>query len=261
MRQDPGMTALRYVALGDSYTIGTSVEEADRWPNQLVRRLTGGDGPALLELVANLGANGFTSGDVIEVELPRLDGLRPDFASLLIGVNDVVQGVPAATYRRNAARILDALLARLPATRIVAVATPDYTVTPQGASFGEPGRQSDLIAGNNAILRELAAPRGVAFVDLFELSRRAANDRTLVARDGLHPSGAQYALRARSPAERSPPTFAPFSANRRDSAVPFPPRCCGSSVSLRPPSRCCSGWPRSWERPTWPATCRASALR
>ena len=51
--------------------------------------------------MANLGVNGFTSRDVIEVELPQLAALRPDFVTLLIGVNDVVQGVPEATYRQN----------------------------------------------------------------------------------------------------------------------------------------------------------------
>ena len=189
------MTAasLRYVALGDSYTIGTSVaEESQRWPDQLVAAL-GGTPPAL-ELVANLGVNGFTSRDVIEVELPRLDELRPDFASLLIGVNDVVQGVPSDRFRANATLILDDLLARLPAERIVTVATPDYTVTPKGAAYGDPRRQSAGIETNNAILRELAEARGIAFVDILDLSRRAAGDRSLVADDGLHPSGAQYAL-------------------------------------------------------------------
>src|SRR4051794_21487516 len=102
MPEDQAMTALRYVALGDSYTIGTSVAESDRWPNQLARRLAEGSGAAGLDLVANLGVNGFTSGDVVNVQLPRLAGIRPEFASLLIGVNDVVQGVPTATYGSNA---------------------------------------------------------------------------------------------------------------------------------------------------------------
>ena len=187
------MTPLRYVALGDSYTIGTALERAsDRWPDRLVAAL-GGQPPAL-ELVANLAVNGFTARDVIEVELPRLDGLRPDFASLLVGVNDVVQGVPPAAYRANAERILDTLLGSLAATRIVTVATPDYTVTPQGASYGDPAVQAAGIRTNNAILRELATERGIAFVDIHDLSLRATDDRSLVADDALHPSGAQYAL-------------------------------------------------------------------
>ena len=115
--------SLRYVALGDSYTIGTatrSVEE--RWPDQLVARL-GADGPEL-DLVANLGVNGYTSRDLIEAELPELGALRPAFATLLVGVNDVVQGVPEATYVQNAGHILDDLLVALPADRILADARP-----------------------------------------------------------------------------------------------------------------------------------------
>lgn len=195
MPEHQAMTALRYVALGDSYTIGTGVAEPDRWPNQLARRLAAEDPAApRLDLVANLGVNGFTSGDVIEIELPRLSALRPDFASLLIGVNDVVQGVPVVNYRSNAERILDALVARLPPNRIVTVATPDYTVTPRGASFGDPQQQSDGIATSNGILQALAEARGIVLVDIFDLSLRAGSDRALVAGDGLHPSGAQYAL-------------------------------------------------------------------
>ena len=184
---------LRYVALGDSYTIGTALERADeRWPDRLVAAL-GGD-PPILELVANLGVNGFTSGDVIANELPRLEPLRPDLVSVLVGVNDVVQGVPETTYRANVETILDALLARLRPDRILAVSTPDYTVTPSGADYGDPVRQAAGIRRNNAILRDASSARGIAWVDIHELSLRAADDRTLVAGDGLHPSGAQYRL-------------------------------------------------------------------
>lgn len=187
-----GTAGIRYVALGDSYTIGTSVTQAERWPDQLVGRLASTSTP--LRLVANLGVNGFTSRDVIDVQLPRLPELDPEFASVLIGVNDVVQGVRADAFEENAARILDDLLGRLPSTRIVVVSTPDYTVTPQGASYGEPDSQRAGIVANNAILARLAAERGIAFVDIFEISRRAATERDLVAEDGLHPSGAQYDL-------------------------------------------------------------------
>ena len=120
---DPG---LRYVALGDSYTIGTSVATAERFPDQLVAAL-GPDEPSLA-LIANLGVNGYTSADLIRDELPALDGLEPEFVTVLIGVNDVVQGVPADRYEANVVTILDALLARLPPDRIVTIAIPDYTV-------------------------------------------------------------------------------------------------------------------------------------
>jgi acyl-CoA thioesterase-1 len=187
-----GGLGLRYVALGDSYTIGTSVGLDERWPNQLVEAL--GTSPPTLGLIANLGVNGFTSRDVIDVELPQLDGLRPEFLTLLIGVNDVVQGVPADDFRRNATAILDDLVGRVGAGRIIVVTTPDYTVTPAGADYGDPARQAAAIRANNDILGGLATARGIDVVDIYDISLRAGSDRSLVAGDGLHPSGAQYAL-------------------------------------------------------------------
>lgn len=179
---------LRYVALGDSYTIGTSVLKDERWPEQLVRRVPG------LVLLANLGVNGFTSRDVIDAELPQLPALQPDFITLLIGVNDVVQGVPEATYRHNAEQILEELRRIAGANRIVVVTTPDYTVTPAGADYGDPAQQAADIRTNNAIITELATARGIVVIDIYDISLGAATDRSLVAGDGLHPSGMQYAL-------------------------------------------------------------------
>jgi lysophospholipase L1-like esterase len=189
-----GGRVLRYVALGDSYTIGTATRSPDeRWPDQLIARLARSPSPSThLQLVANLGVNGFTSRDLIEVELPQLDSLRPEFATVLIGVNDVVQGVPEATYRENVSAILDELLGRLPPTRLVVVTTPDYTVTPRGADYGDPAGQAGAIRRFNSAISEHSAQRGIAVIDIHAISIEAANDPTLVADDGLHPSGVQY---------------------------------------------------------------------
>jgi acyl-CoA thioesterase I len=184
---------LRYVALGDSYTIGTALDDATkRWPAQLVAALAG-NRPALI-MTRNLGTDGYTSADLIEVELPLLHSLDPEFVTVLIGVNDVVQGVPVATYRSHLVTIFDTLLERLPPSRILVVTTPDYTVTPRGADYGDPATESAAIAANNRILEQVAGARGLTVVDVFDLSRRADDDLSLVAGDGLHPSGSQYAL-------------------------------------------------------------------
>lgn len=178
---------VRYVALGDSYTIGTSVSEGERWPNQLAARIPE------LELVGNPAVNGYTSADLIDRELPVLDELGPELVTVLIGVNDVVQGVPDGVYAANVAVILDRLLEIVPANRIVCVATPDYTRTPSGVDYGPPEARSDAIVRFNAILREACEQRGGAFVpEIFEISLRVADDPALVATDGLHPSGQQY---------------------------------------------------------------------
>jgi lysophospholipase L1-like esterase len=180
---------VRFVALGDSYTIGTAVTEAERWPNQLAARVED------LDLVANPAVNGYTSSDLIRDELSQLDALRPEFATVLIGVNDVVQGVPEATYAANVDHILEALRDRLPPNRLLCVATPDYPRTPRGADYGDPERQREGIERVNAILREACELREITFLpDIFAISQRVAEDRSLVAGDGLHPSGAQYRL-------------------------------------------------------------------
>lgn len=186
---------LRYVALGDSYTIGTSVALGERWPDRLVAALgTGLDRMPRLKLVANLAANGRTSGDVLRDQLPRLNTLEAGFVTFQIGVNDVVQGVSSDRYQENVRAVLDALLTRLPAGRLLTVTTPDYTVTPAGADYGDPVTRRGGIVRINAILAQLAADRGIAIVDIFDLSQRVAADRSLVAHDGLHPSARQYDL-------------------------------------------------------------------
>ena len=181
---------LRYAALGDSYTIGTGVAESERWPNQLVARLAAANP---LTLVANLGVNGFTSDDLIRRELPALAALRPGFVSVLIGVNDVVRGVSRETYSANVGFIFERLIGLVPANRIVIVSTPDYTLTPAGADYGDPIQQSAAIADFNEVERAAAAARGIEFVDISAVARRVSADRSLVAGDGLHPSGKQYA--------------------------------------------------------------------
>ena len=183
---------IRYVALGDSYTICTGVRPVDRWPDRLAATL-GPDEPSL-ELVANLAVNGYTTDDVIRYELPALDRLRPEFVSLLIGVNDVVRGWPLASIDGNIDSILDDLVRRVGAGRIMTVAVPDYTVTPAGADYGDPRRRHEAIVAVNDAMAGASAERGIAFVDIVDLSLRAADRRDLIADDGLHPSDAQYAL-------------------------------------------------------------------
>jgi len=184
-----GSSAIRYVALGDSYTIGTGVGQNDRWPDQLVAAV-GGDAP--LELVANLGVNGYTSSDLIRDELPELRALDAGFVTILIGVNDVVQRVSIDRYRANVEQILGEVLAVVPRERIVVVATPDYTRTPRGVDFGNPEEQRAGIHAVNEVMRAEATERGIAFVDISVVADQAGADRTLVAGDQLHPSGAQY---------------------------------------------------------------------
>lgn len=181
---------MRYVALGDSYSIGTAVAPEEAWPPQLAARLADVE----VHLVANLAVNGATADDVATEQLPELERLKPELASLLVGVNDVVQGVPEETYGARVSEILDGMLQLLPATAIFGVATPDFTVSRQGGAYGVPEGQRAAIMRGNEILRGACEYRGILFVsEIFDVSHELGDAAGMLAADGLHPSGSQYA--------------------------------------------------------------------
>jgi lysophospholipase L1-like esterase len=104
-----------------------------------------------------------------------------------------VRGVSADSYRANVDTILDDLLGRLPANRIVIVSVPDYTRTTYGAAFGDPTQQRAEIANFNSIMHSAAEGRGIVFVDVSPVADKVGSESGLLADDGLHPSSNQYA--------------------------------------------------------------------
>ncbi|MEA2684251.1 MAG: acyl-CoA thioesterase [Chloroflexota bacterium] len=181
---------IHYLALGDSYTIGTALTPAKSFPPRVARHLEDATGKRVG--VVNLGVNGYTTEDVIRHELPHLADARWHVVSVLIGVNDYVQGRTEAQYRTSLRQILVELKALgLPAGRVVVVSIPDFSYTPTGAAFGRP---ADIEAGLrrfNAIGLEEARRAGMPFVDIFEVSRAQAGTPGWVAPDGLHPGEPQ----------------------------------------------------------------------
>jgi lysophospholipase L1-like esterase len=182
---------LRYLALGDSYTIGESVSESARWPVQLAQRLRA-DGFAVAppRLIA-------TTGWTTDELSAAMDAAGPlgewDLVSLLIGVNDQYRGRDPEAFRTGFVALLERAirLARGEARRVVVLTIPDWGVTPFGAASG---RDRSAIAraldGYNTIVAEEARRRGVAPVDIVPVSR--ARGAEWVAEDGLHPSAALY---------------------------------------------------------------------
>jgi lysophospholipase L1-like esterase len=189
-----GPEALRYVALGDTYTFGDGVRQVDRWPNQLVRILR----PHLdLDLIANLAGRSTASRDVIEDQLPDLRELGPQFVTIQVGANDVClydEDTPAA-YTDNIRQILGTVLTLVGPKRVIVLTAPDFTLTPEavGSCRGDADQQSARIRDLNAILREVTDERGVAMVDVSSVSDRVTQDGSLLGPDGSHPSAKQYA--------------------------------------------------------------------
>ncbi len=182
---------IRYAVVGDSYSIGEGATEAESWPALLARSLT--KIGIAIELVSNPSRTGWTTQDAIDHELDPFRTARPDFGTLMLGVNDWVQGVDPELFRERFAYIIDAMLKSLPNDRpLLVVNIPDFSVTPNGPTYA---RGRDISAGLtnfNRIIAEEAERRGLALADIFPLSKRMGEDSSLVAPDALHPSAKAY---------------------------------------------------------------------
>jgi lysophospholipase L1-like esterase len=179
--------ALKYLALGDSYTIGTGASDDSRsWPSIIAERLQA-------ELT-NPAVNGFTTLDLIRDELPYLQRVRPDLVSVLIGVNDLVQGRTPDQYRKSLQAIYDRVAAlNLPEGRAVAVSIPSWSFVPAAADFGGSDRVNRMTGIFNEVAREEATARRFDWIDITEASRSGIGSPGWIASDRLHPGDAQYA--------------------------------------------------------------------
>jgi lysophospholipase L1-like esterase len=176
----------RFLALGDSYTIGEAVSETERWPVVLAKKLNLAD-PMII------AKTGWTTDELNAA----IDVARPggpfDLVTLLIGVNNQYRGRSAEEYRSEFVALLGRAIAFAggDAGRVVVVSIPDWGVTPFAADRDRVkiAREIDQF---NAINREEAARAGAHYADVTAISRGAATDPALTASDGLHPSAKMY---------------------------------------------------------------------
>lgn len=184
-------SGLRYLALGDSYTIGESVAATDRWPVVLGSALEGeGLGPVAVEIVARTG---WTTAE-LDLGIDRANPQGPyDLVTLLIGVNNQYRGLSLRSYESEFAALVERAIgfAGGEPSRVIVVSIPDWGVTPF-AGGSDPGRIAAEIDAFNAAAGAIARDAGVAFVDITPISRSGIVG--LVADDGLHPSAQQYRL-------------------------------------------------------------------
>lgn len=182
-----------YLALGDSYTIGQSVPQEQSFPYQLAASLTnsGLNVPA----PTIIATTGWTTDNLIAaISQSNIHSNTYDFVTLLIGVNDQYQGISQSNYQLKFAQVLNTAIgfAKGDTSRVFVISIPDYGVTPfaQGRDYII-GPQIDQF---NFINKTISLKAGVHYLNITDISRQAATDLSLVAGDGLHPSGKMYTL-------------------------------------------------------------------
>ena len=182
---------VRFLALGDSYTIGESVAEVQRWPAQLVNALMlQGYSCHKPEIVA---VTGWRTDDLKKALDERKFSGSFNLVSLMIGVNNQYQGKDLAAYETEFEELLSIAIeyAGSNPDNVFVVSIPDYGYTP----FGQANRSeiSAEIDAFNEINRAVSKKHGVTYVDITDISREGLADPELIAADGLHPSAKMYA--------------------------------------------------------------------
>ena len=182
---------LRYLALGDSYTIGESVPMNKNFPHQTVALLKKEkidmDEPAII------AKTGWTT-DELQEQISRTRLAVPfDFVTLLIGVNNQYRGRSIEEYATQFEELLQQAIgfAADKPTHVIVLSIPDWGATPfaEGRDRNKIGKEIDAF---NIINERIAKKYNVHYINITPFTREAATDKTLVAEDGLHPSAKDY---------------------------------------------------------------------
>jgi lysophospholipase L1-like esterase len=189
----PDTGIYHYLALGDSYTIGTSVQPDQSYPVQLISAMNAAGlstpNPTII------AADGWTTDVLIHaIANSNISGNKYQVVTLLIGVNDQYEGATQDHYRANFIQLLHSAInfAGGDSTRVFVLSIPDYGVTPY--AMGRDSIIGPQIDAFNAINKQESTNVGVNYLNVTDISREAANDTTLIASDGLHPSYKMYKL-------------------------------------------------------------------
>ena len=181
---------IRYLALGDSYTIGESVAPIDRYPEQLAGRLKATGIPISDPVI--IARTGWSTGDLISA----MDANPPSppfrIVTLLIGVNNQYRQLGLSGYEVQFKELLNRAIQYAGRERVFVFSIPDYAYTPFGQRTSDPSRISREIDEYNALNRKITEGQGVLYFDITPISRRGLEEPALVASDGLHPSGEMY---------------------------------------------------------------------
>jgi len=183
-----------YLALGDSYTIGEQVPSTENFPHQAAAFLSNDSIRVETRIIAQTG----WTTDELESGIRAAAAEKPlrsdyDFVTLLIGVNNQYRGRPVDEYKTAFEALLKKAIdyAGGRPERVAVLSIPDWGVTPFAAGRNRQQIASDIDAYNEAN-RQIAAQYHIYYINITPGTREAGEDPTLLAGDGLHPSGKEY---------------------------------------------------------------------
>ena len=173
-----------YVAIGasDAFGMGTDDPPRQSWPSVL----SGEIGPRVH--LINLGVPGATTAQALQAELPIAVDARPDVVTVWLGVNDLLDGVPLASYVTQLRQLLTTLRQQTQA-RIVVGNLPDLTYLPLFYGTDTTTLRATIHRWNDAIAAAARAS-GVTLVDLYSGWSELARHLEYISSDGFHPSAA-----------------------------------------------------------------------
>ncbi len=182
---------IRYVAIGDSYTVATGIEEKDSWPSQLTQKLKSAG--IEINLIEILGMRGATSQQTLNEVMPLLKNLKPGFITLLIGVNDWIrEGISSSKFKIRIKNLIDEIQSNLPPKKLLLITIPDFSCSPQKKNWGYGKSATNGITRLNKILKTEAALRDLVIADIYPLSQNLCSQVGMFSDDGVHPSALQY---------------------------------------------------------------------
>lgn len=179
-----------WLALGDSYTIGQGVIEADRYPAQTVTRLR--ENGIMIDTLRYIATSGWSTQELLNAIAERKP-YNHTIVSLLIGVNDQYRGIDSGVYRKNFREALGKAigLASGKKENVFVISIPDYSITPY-SQFNDTVKIRKELEAFNAINREETSKYGCPYLDITSSSRMGRTQPELIAADGLHFSGIEY---------------------------------------------------------------------
>jgi lysophospholipase L1-like esterase len=179
-----------FLALGDSYTIGEAVDEEGRWPNQLASRIKASN--IKVQIVATTG---WTTTELAEGIVQANITEKFDLVSLLIGVNNQYRGLSIQDFEIELRELFETTISfsKSGSSNVLILSIPDWSAFPfaEGRDINKISKEIDAF---NAVVKKMSDEFNFLFINVTDISRRAASNESLVAEDSLHPSKKMYRL-------------------------------------------------------------------